>query len=140
MELASMLGDEPFSDRPASVSPVIAAFLRSYNDHVDLVRREDLYRYAAVVVGTRGDEAMERLRAETCLRWAREVAGPPPVRVRILHRLFRFQGPDVDGVYAARAAAVRPALHRRASSSWTNCSPAAAAEGQPPWFRQGVRC
>jgi hypothetical protein len=114
MELASMLAGEPFSDRPESVCPVIAGFLRSYNDHVDDARRQDLYRYAALVVGTRGDEAMERLRAETCLRWAREVAGPPPVRVRVLHRLFRFQGPDVDGVYAARAAAVTPALHRRA--------------------------
>jgi hypothetical protein len=32
MELASMLAGEPFTDRPASVCPVIAAFLRTYND------------------------------------------------------------------------------------------------------------
>jgi hypothetical protein len=32
MELASMLAGERFTDRPKSVCPVIAAFLRGYND------------------------------------------------------------------------------------------------------------
>ena len=32
MELASMLADEPFTDHPQCVCPVIASFLRSYND------------------------------------------------------------------------------------------------------------
>jgi hypothetical protein len=104
MELASMLAHEPFSDRPASVSPVIAGFLRSYNDHVDDGRRQDLYRYAARVVGTRAHEATEVLRAEMSLRWARTVCERPPLHVRVLHRLLRCQGLDVDGVYAARAA------------------------------------
>ena len=35
MELASMLADRTFSDHPQSACPVIAAFLRSYNDHVN---------------------------------------------------------------------------------------------------------
>jgi hypothetical protein len=39
MELASMLADEPFTDRPATASPVIAAFLRTYNDGIDDARR-----------------------------------------------------------------------------------------------------
>jgi hypothetical protein len=47
MELASMLAGEPFSDRPASVCPVIAGFMRAYNDRIDDERRQDLYRYAA---------------------------------------------------------------------------------------------
>jgi len=34
MELASMLADEPFSDRSPSISPTIGAFLRTYNDGV----------------------------------------------------------------------------------------------------------
>jgi hypothetical protein len=117
MELASMLADEPFSDHPESVCPVIAGFLRSYNDHVGPGPRQDLYRYAARVVGTRAEAATERERARLCLRWARLTWDTPPLRVRILHRLFRCQGPDVDGVYAARAAlATHPAdvAHRRA--------------------------
>ena len=32
MELASMLAGEPFTDQPESVCPVIASFLRAYND------------------------------------------------------------------------------------------------------------
>jgi hypothetical protein len=114
MELASILAGGSFSDRPECASPVIAAFLRSYNDHVDAARRADLYPYAALVVGTRDDETVERLRARSCMRWAREVAGPPPVGVRVLYRLFHRQGPDADGVYAARAAAAASRLHRQA--------------------------
>jgi len=85
--------------------PVIAGFLRSYNDHVDPQRRQDLYLYASRAVDTRTDDRTERVRAEMCLRWARETCDPPPLRVRILHKLLHSQGPDVDGVYAARAAA-----------------------------------
>ena len=117
MELASMLADEPFNHRPESVCPVIAGFLRSYNDHVDPERRQELYRYAARAVGTRSDAATERVRGEMCLRWARETCDPPPLRVRILHRLLACQGPEFDGVYAARAAVAMQhadVAHRRA--------------------------
>jgi len=117
MELASMLAGEQFGDHPHSVCPVIAGFLRSYNDHVDAERRQDLYRYAAAVVGTRSDPATERARARLCRRWARDHFDPPPLRVRLLHRLLRCQGVDVEGVYAARAAVTtsRPDVaHRRA--------------------------
>jgi hypothetical protein len=117
MELASMLAGEPFSDHPESVSPVIAGFLRSYNDHVNPERRQDLYLYAAQAVGTRADTGTEQIRAEMCLRWARATCDPAPRRVRVLHWLLRCQGPDVDGVYAARAALATldaAVAHRRA--------------------------
>jgi hypothetical protein len=114
MELASMLAGGPFSDQPPSVCPVIAAFLRSYNDHVDETSRQDLAQYAARVVGTRTVGAVERRRADMCTAWARACCQRPELRVRILHRLLRCQGPDVDGVYAARAAVVTPNGHERA--------------------------
>lgn len=116
MELASMLAGEPFGDHPMSVCPVIAGFLRSYNDHLEPVARQDLYWYAARVVGTRADPATERVRARMCACWARDVCDSPPLRVRILHKLFHGQGPDVDGVYAARAAIASPSdvTHGRA--------------------------
>lgn len=112
-----MLAHEPFSDHPRSVCPVIAAFLRSYNDHVDPGRRQDLYELAARAVGTPGGGTLERVRADRCMKWARAACPPPPLRVRLLHRLLRRQGCDVDGVYAARAAAAAPdagAAHRAA--------------------------
>jgi hypothetical protein len=64
MELSSMLAGEPFSDRPASVCPVIAQLLRTYNDGLDDVRRQRLYACAALAVGTRADADVERRRAE----------------------------------------------------------------------------
>jgi hypothetical protein len=72
MELASMLGGEPFTDHPQSVCPVIGAFLRVYNDSLDDRRRQDLYRFAALAVGTRGTRTVEHLRIERCLLWAEE--------------------------------------------------------------------
>ena len=62
VELASMLAGEHFSDHPNSVCPVIAALLRNYNDRIDDRRRQDLYPYAARIVGTRGSASLERAR------------------------------------------------------------------------------
>jgi hypothetical protein len=70
MELASMLSGEPFTDRPASVSPAIAAFLRAYNDSVDDRRRQQLYGCAAQVLGTRSTAQIEQRRIEHWTAWA----------------------------------------------------------------------
>jgi hypothetical protein len=70
MELASMLAGERFGDRPASVCPVIGAILRVYNDNVDELRRQDLYRFAADAVDTRRDYHAQRRRADMALGWA----------------------------------------------------------------------
>jgi hypothetical protein len=69
MELASMLAGEPFNDHPASVCPVLGSVLRSYNDSVDDDARQDLYGYAARVVGTRADADVERRRSECVAAW-----------------------------------------------------------------------
>lgn len=79
MELASMLAGEPFSDHPDSVCPVIAAVLRAYNDWVDDDRRQELYGYAARVVGSRAATRIERARAKQMISW---IAAPPPGRFR----------------------------------------------------------
>ncbi|MFL5862215.1 MAG: hypothetical protein ACJ780_15780, partial [Solirubrobacteraceae bacterium] len=73
MELASMLAGEPFNDRPRSVCPVIGSFLRAYNDRIDDGRRQDLYGYAAKVVGSRASRDVERARAEHLSGWAFEL-------------------------------------------------------------------
>ena len=78
MELASMLADEPFSDRPASTSPVIAALLRTYNDGLGDDRRQDLYPLASLIVGTAAGRAVERERASRCLGFARALGAALP--------------------------------------------------------------
>lgn len=70
MELASMLAGEAFSDHPQSVCPAIAGFLRSYNDSIDDRRRQDLYPYAALAVGSRNTPMVERERARRLLAFS----------------------------------------------------------------------
>jgi hypothetical protein len=71
VELASMLAGEAFTDRPRNVSPVVAAFLRGYNDGVGDRRRQDLYPLAAEIVGSRAAADVEEARIRRCRAWAR---------------------------------------------------------------------
>lgn len=73
MELASMLAGEPFTDHPACACPVIASLLRSYNDFIDDRRRQSLYAYASLVVGSRGSSAVQNARAERLREWVGEI-------------------------------------------------------------------
>jgi hypothetical protein len=117
MELASMLAGEPFSDRPRCVDPVIAGFLRTYNDGIDDRRRQDLYPVASEVVGTRGVASVQAERARLCLRWAQERYG---LHRRGARRLLPLRpllpdgrlGDDAAGTLAGRIA-VKQACRRR---------------------------
>jgi hypothetical protein len=117
MELASMLAGEPFSDRPRCVDPVVAGFLRTYNDGIDDRRRQDLYPLAAEVVGTRSVRAVQAERARMCLRWAqaRHLEGRRgPRRLLPLRPLLPDGrlGDDAAGTLAGRVA-VKHASKRR---------------------------
>ena len=100
MELASMLAGEPFSDRAHSISPTIGAFLRTYNDGLDDVRRQDLYPVAAAIVGTASRRAVERERISRCLAFAREQGAGLPGRRAALG----LATPEAAGAWAARVA------------------------------------
>jgi hypothetical protein len=121
MELASMLAGEPFSDRPRCVDPVIAGFLRTYNDGIDDRRRQDLYPLAAAVVGSRTVSSVQAERARLCLRWAEERYG---ARHRGMRRLMPRRpllpdgrlGDDAAGTLAGRVA-VKQACKRRAEGA-----------------------
>ena len=78
MELASMLAEEPFTDRPATISPVIGALLRTYNDGLDDARRQDLYPLASLIVGTTASRSAEDERASRCLAFARSLGASLP--------------------------------------------------------------
>jgi hypothetical protein len=70
MELASMLAGEEFTDHPRAVCPVIAGFLRGYNDLLPDGQHDELYAYASLVVGTNAPRAVRRRRARRILEWA----------------------------------------------------------------------
>ena len=108
MELASMLAGEPFTDRPASVCPVIAGFMRAYNDRIDDERRQDLYRFAAEVVSTRAPADVEHARERRCLEWAERMRRQRSRPLRWIARsapgsIDRRLGLDAAGTYAARS-------------------------------------
>jgi len=110
MELASMLAGERFSDHPLSVSRPIAALLRGYNDWLDDDdKRQDLYAYAARVVGTAAGLELEYARTEALVAWADELWSRP--RDRSIMRWLRGRrerrpqvpGPESSARYAINA-------------------------------------
>ena len=104
-----MLAGEPFSDRARSVSPLIGAFLRTYNDGLDDERRQDLYPIAALIVGTAADRTTEDERASRVLSFAQRLGMRSP-RGR---GAVALSTPEAAGASAALAA-LRAQAHEEA--------------------------
>jgi hypothetical protein len=101
MELASMLAGESFTDHPASVCPVIGSFLRAYNDSVDDRRRQDLYAYASMAVGSRTSADIQRTRAEFLTTWSQQFRRARWSRYLVPERmrtLARHRHPSLESV------------------------------------------
>jgi hypothetical protein len=95
MELASVLAGGPFTDHPRCACPIIGAFLRSYNDWVDDRRRQDLYSYAAKVVGSRASADVQSERAQRLIDWAGDLERRRLKRVWFgAQRWTNLPGPD----------------------------------------------
>lgn len=75
VELASMLAGERFSDHPRAVCPVIASYMRTLNDCLDEAERQQLYPYAAAIVGTRGSRRLSARRGRLCRSWLQGLGG-----------------------------------------------------------------
>src|SRR5579862_3687990 len=69
MEAVAYVAGEPWTDSPQCASPVIAAFLRSYNDSVDDEVRQTLKPFIPRLVGTRGSDALEERRSLAAADW-----------------------------------------------------------------------
>jgi hypothetical protein len=113
MELASMLAGEPFSDHPVCVCPVIGSFLRAYNDTIDGERRQDLYEYAARVVGSRAPKDVQDARARRVADWSLSLIPHRWARFFLAQRLTALgREADIDaGAHAVNALANR--MHKR---------------------------
>lgn len=104
-----MLAGEPFSDHPVSVCPVIGSFLRAYNDVVDETRRQDLYEYAAKVVGSSASADVLCARADHLAAWGSEMLERrwtrflPHRAVRWITRLWKPPSIVWVGAYAANS-------------------------------------
>jgi hypothetical protein len=72
LEAAAWLAGEPHSDHPECVSPVIAAFMRSWNDSLktDDDRDRLLKPLLKKILNTRGSAEAKLARAMMCVDWA----------------------------------------------------------------------
>ena len=100
VELASMLAGQRFSDHPPTVCPVIAGFLRGYNDLMPEQDLPELYPIAALVVGSAGPKWVRRERARRLIEWSREPGG----RGRRRRFYLRFETWDLIALPAVKAA------------------------------------
>ncbi len=70
MEAVAYVAGEPWSDHPQCVCPVIGDFLRLWNDGLSDDERDTLLRpLISLVIGTRGNPALERRRAIMAVDW-----------------------------------------------------------------------
>jgi hypothetical protein len=69
MEAAAYVAGEPWSDHPQCVSPVIAAFLRRWNDDLNDADRQMLRPYIPRVIGTNTGEKDDETRAWLVTDW-----------------------------------------------------------------------
>ena len=79
MEAVAYMAGEPWSDTPACASPVIASFLRRWNDALsdeDRDRHLPADKWVPRLVGSRGDNATEERRSYLALDWLIRVHAP----------------------------------------------------------------
>ena len=69
MEATALLAGEGMTDSPACASPVIATFLRTWNDQLPDDDRQQLKRYIPLLIGTAGSPELEGRRAWMALDW-----------------------------------------------------------------------
>jgi hypothetical protein len=103
MELVAWMSGERHTDHPQSVSPVIAAFTRSFNDALPSDHRQRLGVLTARMIGTRGTREQELWRCEVLWNWMITLAVP--------EWLAAAQRPDLAAaVVAGRSAALDNAI------------------------------
>src|SRR3712207_1707299 len=125
MELSSLLGGERFSDHPARVCAVLAAFLRGYNDATSDRVRQELFGVAATVVDTRTtDSAVREERIHTLLGHAMDAWRHRGLRHFALPLVFAAPSGYTDietaGAYVGRLAPRNRGLHKKAGRKSTH--------------------
>lgn len=83
MEAVAYIAGEPWSDHPQCASPVIAAFMRAWNDGLpsDGERARLLLPLIPRLVGTRGSEALEHRRSLMAADWLVRTQTPAWLRL-----------------------------------------------------------
>ena len=129
MEAVAYVAREPWSDHPACVSPVIAAFARAWNDGLpDAERNSLLMPMIPKFVGTIGSDALENRRATMAADWLIRVYTPAWLRLAGLtsHADTLANLPEI--IDFAKVPALMPALgaaRKDAAAAWSAARDAA---------------
>jgi hypothetical protein len=125
MEWVAHLAGEEHNDAPRTVTPVLAAFARSWNDGLDDGARQRLRPYLGRTIGTAGD-GLDEWRAWLCADWLVRSCAPALLEhaglgdaAEALRRLGPLVGDESaeraePALAAARAAAARARGEARA--------------------------
>jgi hypothetical protein len=82
MELVAYIADEPFSDHPECVCPVLGAFVRAWNDGLPNDERDAILKpILPRLIGSRGSNALEERRALMAANWLVRVHTPAWLRL-----------------------------------------------------------
>jgi hypothetical protein len=130
MEWVAYLANEPHTDQPACVSPVLKSFCIAFNDALPDDRRQRLRPYLTRCIGTAGDGLDER-RAWMCTDWLVTEYAPAWLDLAGLHdhaQNLRALGRSITDATAAEAAlpAIREA--RKAGDAAWDAARAAAGD------------
>jgi hypothetical protein len=140
MELVAWVAGETHSDHPECVSPVIAAFLRSWNDSLpDDETRERLLRpLTAKVIGTAADDTTEDRRAWMAIDWLIRSFTPPWLRLAKLdaHAVAIESLPEIKD--AKSVASAMPIIGIARSAAQAARDAAGDAAGDAAWAAAGA--
>ena len=123
MELVAWMADEPHSDSPACTSPVLAAFVRAWNDVIpdDDTRTRLLKPILPRLIGTVGSPAVEQRRADLALDWCVRVSTPAWLDLANLTEdaaALRSLPPLLDRATVLAAHAPLKRARERATAAW----------------------
>lgn len=141
MEAAAWIAGEPWSDHPECVSPVIAAFMRSWNDALpDEDRSLLLLPLIPLTIGTRNPD-LEQRRATMATDWLIRVHAPAWLRLAGLAKQAEMLASMPEITDFAKCPSLMPALEgvrndaaAARADAWDAAGDAAgAAAGDPAW-------
>jgi len=110
MEATAYIAGEPWSDHPKCVSPVIATFLRAWNDGLPDDQRQMLAPYVTKPVGTTRTKRDEEKRAWMCTDWLARECAPAFLRCAGLTEHAEFLEALASLTTSVRAREAQPTL------------------------------
>ncbi|MFL5862888.1 MAG: hypothetical protein ACJ780_19285, partial [Solirubrobacteraceae bacterium] len=141
MEAVAWVAGEPHSDHPGCVSPIISAFLRSWNDAMGDADRQILKPLIPRLAGTVGTARQELDRSYMALDWHCRVSAPAWLRLAGLTasaEAISATAPIVDAASAHAAQHALDTARTAAAGVWDAAGAAAGdAAGDATWTAAG---